>query len=74
MLIRLENSSILLYKAMIISYDYASYPGAYSDYISNAPQDTIDTLCAPNCRNELTRLYQQCISNVSPSYIRSLSE
>ena len=55
------------------SYDYdndyaAAYPGAHSDYVFNAPQDTIDTICAPNCRSELIQVYQQCTANVSVPY------
>ena len=47
------------------SYDYdndyaAAYPGAYFGYVFNAPEDTIDAICAPNCRSELIQVYQQC--------------
>ena len=55
------------------SYDYdndyaAAYPGAYFGYVFNAPQDTIDAICTPNCRSELTQVYQQCTANVSVPY------
>ena len=41
------------------SNDYYS-----SDYYYNfdfdIPEDTIDNVCAPNCRNQFDKIYQQC--------------
>ena len=37
----------------------------YYNFDFNVPQDTIDSVCAPNCRNQFDEIYQQCTDEVS---------
>ena len=36
------------------------YHYSYYNHDFNIPQDTIDGVCAPNCRNQYEDIYQQC--------------
>ena len=37
----------------------------YDNFDFNVPQEAIDSVCAPNCRNQFDEIYQQCTDAVS---------